>query len=215
MSTLFTPTTEFLDVVDGLEPVTLVPRDGGSETAIAGAKRRAVSLQEAEASGGRYTRADVVWHIAASQLDSPPSLGDRIVDGAGENWTVLDVARAARDTRWACHARNLAVAAGLDTVVRIQQAAWSKDRHGAAMATWSDLRLVQARIQPLALRPALEHDAQSARATHRIVLAEQVAVTENMRVVAADATVYAIESYEQAERIDTLPAINVVKVEAT
>src|SRR5687768_11209676 len=122
---LFTPSTEFLDVIDGLEAVTLVPRSGSASTAIAGAKRRAVTAAEAEASAGRYTHHDAVWHIAAAQLPAPPALGDRIVGGSGGSWTVLEVVRATRDTRWACRARNLAVEAGLDTVVRIQAAAWS------------------------------------------------------------------------------------------
>ena len=90
MSLSFDPGDDFANVTDGLEPVTLL-RPGSAATSVGGALRAAVSTAEARASDGKYTAGDVVWHLPAAEVSSPPVPGDVIVDAAGGRWTVLAV----------------------------------------------------------------------------------------------------------------------------
>jgi hypothetical protein len=102
MSVGFDPSTDLVDVADGLEAVTLIPRRASEGTTIAHALPRMVSLREAAASGGQYTQADVRWHLPVEEYATRPALGDVIQDGDGTRWTVLEVEKATMGTRWGC-----------------------------------------------------------------------------------------------------------------
>ena len=81
-------------IADGLEAVTLARRGstpGGTPAPIAHALRRSVSIREAAASDGRYTTADVTWHLPVAELGQAPRLGNLIRSGDGRQWTVLEV----------------------------------------------------------------------------------------------------------------------------
>jgi SPP1 family predicted phage head-tail adaptor len=117
---------------------------------------------------------------------------------------VLEVQPAAFAKRWTCHARNLAIAGGLDERITLQRATWTKDRHGAAVATWSDYRIgLRARLQPLEGAMGLEHERPATRVRYRVYLAEPVTVDEDHRII-RNGTVYTIVGYERPERIDEL-----------
>jgi len=90
----FDPSSDFAEVVDGVESVTLNRRGstpGGTGEAVQNALRRAVTVAEAAHSGGRFTASDVTWHLPCSELSNRPRLGDVITDGDGRRWTVLEV----------------------------------------------------------------------------------------------------------------------------
>ena len=75
MPTPFRPGTDFLDVVDGLEPVRVRRPGAAEERLVARAKRRAVQVGEAAPSGGQYLAGDVHWHLHRDELSAPPPLG--------------------------------------------------------------------------------------------------------------------------------------------
>jgi hypothetical protein len=196
--------TDFATIADGLEPVTLVRRDGRS-TPLAGALRRAVTIREAAASDGRYTAADVRWHLAASELDAPPQLGDRIVDGEGEQWTILHMRLATCGSRFECIARNLAIAAGLDTMVTIRLERITKGPSGAAERYWDDYRRgVRAKIQEQAAARSAQHGRQSGVVTAKIYVAEQIEVDNSFQIVAYDGTTYEVIGFESPDEIGKL-----------
>lgn len=208
MATLFTPTTEFVDIVDGLEAVTVRFPGSAGTTAVAHAKRRAISTREAAASGGRYTSTDVNWHLPISECPNQPKLGSKIVDADGVWWTVLDVMKCTRGTRWKCASRALEIVAGLDTTIRIQQARYSKSPSGAQVASYFDVVSgLKAKIQPVSATNARETGLDFTRRQFRIVVSKEVAIDNTMRVVGSDGTVYQIDGYEQTERLDVLPVI--------
>lgn len=212
MRTSFQPGTDFLEVVDGLEPVRWQRPGSAEERLIQRAKRRAVQVGEAAPSGGQYLAGDVHWHLHREELPAPPLLGTRIVDRQGLAWTILAVDQMAYDHRWRCHSRCLRLAAGLDAYVTIQVAAWGRDAAGAPLATWSDWRAgVPARIQPVSAEQTTDHGRHTTRATHTIVVDLETPLDElaNHRVVGPDGAAYEIVAFDQARRIDVLPTFDV------
>ncbi len=197
----------FLDYTSGLEAITLKQPGDASGTAVAHAKRRAVSIKEAQASFGRYTSSDVKWRLSQSEYTSQPELGSKIIDAAGVYWTVLSVERAFADTEWACMTRALAIVAGLDCVVSIQRAAFEKDAAGASVSVFAEVSAVRARIQETGSAAVLESGLHLTRRTFEITVAEEVEIDNTCQIVGPDGTAYEFSAYERAETIDSLPLI--------
>jgi len=200
----------FPDFADGLVPVTLVERTSGDPTAVSAALRRTVSTREAEASGGDYTASDVVWHLPASELPAPPTVGDRIVEASGATWTILRVQQMTQDSRWRCIARELRIADHEATLVEIEVATWTKGDAGAATASWSTEQSdVRAAIQPERVEVRIENGRRTVESTHRVYLEQSLTLTENHRLVGPDATIYQVLRTEKSDRLDAAMVVAV------
>jgi head-tail adaptor len=200
--------------IDGLEAITLFAPDADADSGLAvpRALRRRPTRRELEASDGRYLADDVRWHLPAVDVPTPPLPGARIVDAAGESWTVLEVERAALDTRWACWSRNLAIVGGLDQRVTLQRALWTKDTDGAPLATWRDVRVgLRARLQPIDGQTELDRDRPITRRRYRVTLEQAVAVDQDCRIL-HEGHAYRVTGHEMPERIDRLMVV-LVEVE--
>jgi hypothetical protein len=208
MSDLLDVQTDFAAVADRLEAVTLERRDG-APTPLAGALRRAVTTREAAISDGKYTSGDVRWHLSAAELTKPPALGDRIIDGAGQSWTILEMRLATCGSRFECVTRNLAIAAGLDTLITIRRESIVKGTNGAAERSWQSYRTnVRARIQEQAAERSEQHGRQSGIVLAKIYLAEQIPVDNGFQIVAADGMTYEVTGYESPDEMGRLFVIN-------
>jgi head-tail adaptor len=202
--------SDSMSFIDATETVSLVRR-GGEESTISNALKRRLMTNDAAATDGSYTASDVTWHLSTGELADPPAVGDLLRDGSGVAWTVLEVAESRQSGRWICRARQLAIAGGLDSLVRIQRATWSKGKSGDAVATWHDVQVgVLARIQPERSVVEVEHGKRDVTVTHKIYLAAAIALDEDHRIVHGD-TVYRVVSQEKEERIDQLSVVNVVE----
>jgi len=191
-------------IVDGLESVSLERTDTAPATAIAHAMRRATRTAEADASGGRYTSSDLVWHLPRAELSDSPRLGDRIVDAQENRWTVLEVESCGFGNRWRCRARNLAIVAGLDQQVTIQRACWSQSNDGSPVAEWTDWRLnIAARVQPVSEMAVDAESRTQARQRLQVYLAEPLALDHNFRIVQGTA-IYRVLGCERVEALDQL-----------
>jgi head-tail adaptor len=201
--------TDFSAVADGLEAVTLERADGAGSVAISAALRRAITTREAAISDGKYTTTDVRWHLPAAGLAAAPGLGDRIVDGNDETWTILETQLATCGSRFVCIARNLAVAGGLNTLITIRREIATKGTSGAVDRTWEDYRInVRARIQEQTAERAEQHGRQSGVVTAKVYVAEQILVDNGFQIIAADGTVYEVSGYESPDDIGRLFVIN-------
>jgi hypothetical protein len=218
---MFDPAADF-EVVDGAEAVTLLRRGsepGSAGTVVLHALRSAAITSEVAfyshtdvrkqmLAGGRCTSADVVWHLPVVELPTPPQLGDTIRDGDAERWTILEVKRAVRGTRWRCPARNLVIAYGLDDTISVLKAVYVKSTCGAAEPVWQTWRTgVRARIQPEEV--AVRSDAQVRRTVrqYRIFLAEDLPLDQTHLILGPDGTTYRITSSLGAERIGELQVV--------
>jgi hypothetical protein len=214
--------TDFANVVDGAESVTLLRRGSDSDAAgtpVPHAWRRAITTSEATVinsanvrktmpSGGQYMAGDVVWNLPTSELAVAPRLGDMLLDGAGGRWTILAVKPVAHPSRWRCPEINLPIAPRLDDTITVLKAAFVKSACGAAEPVWQTWRTgIRARIQPAEVK--METDAQSRRSVLkcRIFIAENLLLDQTHRILGADGTTYRIVSCLGNERIGELQVI--------
>ncbi|MBL9124449.1 MAG: hypothetical protein JNG90_12510 [Planctomycetaceae bacterium] len=193
-----------LAVVDHWEPVTLERRDGGPATPIVRALRRATATREAAPSDGRYVAAEITWHLPAAELAEEPRVGDRIVDAHGAVWTIVAADLQTLGQRWRCQGRNLAILAGLDQRVTIQQASWTTTADGAPLAAWSDWRVnVAACVQRLASGAEYRDARPLTRYEVRVYLADRIELDHNFRIVQG-AAVYRVLGCERVAALDQL-----------
>jgi head-tail adaptor len=212
MTLSWDPQDDFLESADGLEAVTLASV-GGATTAVSSALRLRITEQEAAASGGRYTRRDVRWHLPAVQVATAPQVGATISDGQGQTWTIRQVDHDTRSSRWRCWCRLVQLSAVLDDRIHVQQASWSKDDHGGLVPTWSNWKTdLPARVQPVEAAIAAAHEQRYVRATHVVYLTESLELNQNHRLLhPATGTALHMILYETPEQTGGLFTIRAVK----
>lgn len=216
---MWDPGSDFVDVMDGTEPVTLLRRGsdpGGSGTAIAHALRCAVTTGEMlaynrsgtrkqVASDGQCASSDAAWHLPVNELAVAPRLGDVILDGDGRRWTILVVKRATLATRWRCIARDIVLAYGLNDTVTVLKAVYAKSACGAAEATWQTwITGIRARIQPAGTTLEIADHAMQAGRQVQMLVAEDLAIDQTHRILGPDGTVYRITAALGEQRIGEL-----------
>jgi hypothetical protein len=227
MPTNFDPSADFSRVADNTEAVTLLRRgaaSGEAGTVVLHALRRATQSGEFAAknrdesrryvnSDGQCVAADVDWHLPAAELESPPNIGDMILDGDGRRWTILELELIMLRTRWKCSARELSIAYGLDDTVAILKAEYAKSDAGAAEPAWQTWRTgVRARIQPVEVKVDVEYSARCATSTYRIFLQDDLMLDHTHRIRGADGTVFQITAVTGAARLGELQTVEAVKV---
>lgn len=196
-----------LQCFDGLETVTVrLPRVAEPIT-VAGALRRAVLLDEARPGGGKVQRRQVRWHLPAAQLPALPEPGALVIDAEGQGWTVLASAQETLAARIRCLAQALTVVAGLEQWVDVERAAWVQTASGAPEAQWSVWRLgLPAHVQPIEAHTEIVDERLRTRATHRVLLAEEIPSDHNTRLLHGG-QVFRVLASEDAARLDRLMSV--------
>lgn len=216
MTLEFDPSDDFPAVADGLTSVTLTRPGSSASSQVTHALRCRVRTREAERTDrleGRYRASDVAWHLPVSELSVPPRLGDVIVDGEGQRWTVLDVQKTTLDSRWRCLCRNLAIVHGLDQYIDIEKATYTKGEGGAEVPTWQTWKTgLPARIQPVQGEVKDEHQRRVTAARFKVFVAQDVPVDHTHRIKGPDAAVYRVTGCRKADRLDALMEIDVVRL---
>ncbi len=215
-----------LAISDGTETVTLLRRGstpGGTGTVISHALRRAISAAEAAIStssdvhknvpsDGQHTATTVIWHLPVAELPAAPRLGDVILDGDGQRWTILEVKCATFGARWRCETKNVAVAFGLDDTISVLKAAGTSGGSGAT--TWRTWRTgVRARIQPIETIITNVAGTATTTATYRIFVEENLDLDHTCCIRGPDGTLYTITRTVGAERIGELQVIDVQRTD--
>lgn len=204
---------DFAQILDGGEAITLHRRGGSSTIAIVAARRFSAVASALDGAGGNGRQHDVVWQFPWPTSVELPRLGDTLTDAQDHCWTILQVEEKAANTRLRCHARELRIAHGLDSLVDIELAQWDDLGGGPEIVGWQLLRpAVAARIQPERTTVDNEADPPTSIATYRITLGESLELDHNHRFVGTDGTIYQLVEYSNAERIDALPAAIVTRV---
>ena len=213
MSVELDPSSEFAQWADGLENVTLRRRDSGETVAITVALRRDVVAQEAEPSGGAALQTDAVWHLQLPAGESPPELGDIVIDARDYHWTIQQTEELPLLGRWKCAARELRVAFGCVDHVDVQRAVWDDLGSGPEIVGWSYVyTALPVKIQPEETLVSDTSITPTSTLRFHIILGEAFPLQSDDRFVAADGAIYRLEAIEQADRIDVLPIAKVVRV---
>jgi len=208
MAVVFSPSTDFEDITDGLEAVTLVRR-GKTSTSVAKALQRAISTHEVEISDGKYRAGDVRWHLPAAEVTTAPEPGDKIKDAGGNYYTLLDVQAATLENRWRCIARNVEVANLLNDTFSFEKATFSKGTQGAAEASYTGDMVARGRLQPVDTTMVVEAGAKRSAKRWRLFVASDLAITHEHRVKGPGGTYYTILSTAGQERIGEVQTVEV------
>ena len=222
---MFDPSDDFVAVTDGAETVTLLRRGstlGTAGTAIAHALRRAVTAGEAPvvnrgdvrknvASSGRHVAATVVWHLPIAELPIAPGLGDWILDGDGQRWTILAIKRATLGARWRCETKNVAIAFGLDDTITVL-----KNVNTVSEPVWRTWKTgVRARIQPNEVKITSDETSASTTKSYRIFVEDDLTLDHTHCIRSADGPVHTITRTLGADRIGELQVIETQVIEST
>jgi hypothetical protein len=213
MSVQLDPSEDFAQWADALENVTLRRRDSGETVAIAVALRRDIVAREAEPSGGVAGQTDAVWHLQPPASESPPELGDVVIDARDHHWTIQQTEELPLLGRWKCSARELRVAFGCVDRVDVQRADWDDLGNGPEIVGWDYVyTALPVRIQSDETVVSNTTVAPTSTLRFTIILGEAFPLQSDDRFVATDGAIYRLESIEQADRIDVLPIARVVRV---
>lgn len=206
---MFEPQTDFQQVADGLETVTLLTANGPSVT-ITGALRRVTNTSEPAPSLGKATEHDCVWHLPVAQLPNRPELGSSLRDAAGEQWTLLAVDHRVLAGRWQCRTRNLTLAHDLAQRIQIESPVHAKDKHGGSELSWQTIASdIPARVQPEVREPELVDGAGQDRAIFLILVAAWEGYSAQVRVRDAAGRVFEVLRIQRAEQLGELVRIQV------
>jgi hypothetical protein len=145
-----------------------------------------------------YQRHDVAWHIPANETESPPSVGEHVIDDASDQWTILKVERQTLGTRYRCQTRKLAIHNDLTHRVDVQPH-WFDWRRG-----------VRAQVQPVVATAVEQRDQHTTGATHQVFFALPIELDHNTRIV-HKAAVYRVVAVSKTDRIDVLMTADVVQ----
>ncbi|MEQ8211968.1 MAG: hypothetical protein RH917_19375 [Lacipirellulaceae bacterium] len=205
---------DFAVVVDYLEPVTLVRPNSTEPTAIVSARRYSKVTSEAQPSGGAVTAADARWQFVLPEAAASPACADALVDGLGHRWTILSLKRLDTVGLWECETRELRVAYGLSDRVDVERAVWVDNGGELEIESWNYVATaIPVRIQPV--ETIVDRTATPPTSTTRleVIFGGSLELEPEDRLVGEDGTIFWIERVDQAERIDVLPVVTVVREE--
>ncbi len=184
MSVGFDPSTDFEDITDGLEAVTLDRRGSSDNVSVTSALRRNLSTSEILASDGKLQSGDTRWHLPGAEVTTTPRIGDSIEPSDGTRHQILEVRFDTLSNRWRCVTRDLRIAYGLDDTVSIQKATYAKGDGGAQEATWTTyVAGVRARVQEVAATGGVVGGAKQTGRAYAVLLEADLELDSKHRIV--------------------------------
>lgn len=203
---------DFRTIVDNLASVTLV-RAAGTQVVVPGARRISARTTDWDQTGGGVIRRDTVWDLPWPDSESPPEIGDQIDAADAESGVVFAIEQRQPGRRFRCAARTLEIHPQRGERVQIQQAVWEDLGSGPEITGWTTLLAdVLVCVQPAAIEVDREGDSPTSTRRYRLFLDINLALDHNHRIQDADGTRYQVERFTNAERIDTLPTVEMTVV---
>lgn len=201
---------DFVEVIDGLEGVTLARAAGGT-VEIDAARLVDRSTSDDQPPGGGVLIDDLLWDLPMPSGQDPPSVGDDILHG-GEVHVVLKVERRGPGRRCRCAARWIEVSEQVGVLVDLQSPVWEDLGSGPEVTGWSTIAEdALAHIQPV----AVDHDYDAAptdtASTFTVSLSEVEGLELCEKVVAADGAEYRVDRILDDGRLDALPVLQVTR----
>lgn len=202
---------DLAEVLDTLEPVTLVPADGGDSVEYAQAWR----FINAEATIGERSaavvRSDATWHLPILSATAAPRVGDRLIDATGACWVLRQVDRLRAGTRFRCFGRSTRLRCSDAKWCRIERAVWQDGGGGPEITGWRTERpAISVAVQLVSsLAPASNPDQEEQRA--RLTFAEPIDAGPQHRVVTPDGVAYQLVDRVAEGAPGELPEVEAIR----
>ena len=207
---------DFATCIDDLEPVTLRRRSSTKEIAVDRAYRQKVFSKESVPSNGAAVQAETVWHLQLATGEMGPQVGDVVIDGNAQRWTILNSEQLHSLGRWKCTSRELSIAYDCRDLVDVERAVWDDIGSGPEIVDWTGICAavpVSIRLDEMVLDNST--DPPTKQLLYQIVLSESLDLESDDRLVAQDGPRYRVQSMQQAERIDVLPVVTALREDVT
>jgi len=163
--------------------------------------RRAVSVREAAASGGKYLTSDTSFHLDAAECPAP-AIGGVITDVDGP-WTIISVDWQSLVNRWRCVSRKLSIDSG--SLVTIQRATYTKSVTGAEEPTFTVVASnVPAKIQYLSAEVETGNTNRTTRVDARVYFATVQTLGPSYRIIGPAGEVLKVLSWEGFNETEVL-----------
>ena len=172
--------------------------------------RRGITTEEAAASGGRFTTADVVFHLPQNQVASVPVPGSQIVDES-ETWTVLSVGNLTLASRYRCVCRKLWIDPTL--TVTIQAQASAKGSTGAIVRTWQTI--AEDVVAKIVVDQEEVSSSGGSRASYKmatVFFVEPIDLLAGHRIVSLSGETFEAQSWQGFSELDGLFRANVKQI---
>ena len=185
-----------------------VRKSGNVTTNISDAKRRALTFKEIVGSGGVYTGKDLAWLLpVAVMAGAVPKPADRIVDGDGVTWTVLEAPLNTWRTWYRAACRNLVLAYDLRDTADLMRPTNTQDAAGGRVpgyAAVSDSTSLPVRVQEI--EAAVEERNGKRQTTRRFTAycGQRIYPQAQDRLVTSDGTIYQLTGWRNADRLELL-----------
>lgn len=190
---------------------TVEKRAGDVAHTIDDCKRRALTYRELAFSGGAYTSGDRAWLIPTVKLPAgvTPKIADRVTDGGGTAWTVLDAALNTFQSWWRLTTRNIVLAADLRELVTLSSPSAVQDAAGGRTPVYaSAVSNLPAKI--LEGEVTAEASLGKRQAVRRFTawVGQRVYPAADWRLTDAAGVVYQITGWRAADRFDVLQELD-------
>ena len=212
--TKFSPNEDLACFADQLEPVTLRRRGSTQALVIETAFRQQSVMKEMQPSGGAVLQTDATWQLQLPAEETPPQIGDTVIDQQKNRWTILKTEEFPLLGRWKCVCRELRIAHGCVDRVDIERAVWDDLGNGPEIVDWKYICMaLPVKIQLDEMISDTSTNPPTQQMLFEIILGESIPLEPDDRFIAENGTSYRLLSLQQADRIDTLPVASVVQEE--
>lgn len=200
---------DFEEVLDTLEEVRVFRAGCDAQVTYPKAWRFVESAEPAN-DADVVVRRDAVWHLPAGGNQRDPAVGDRLIDAAGDCWTLSRVERLRAATRFRCESRSTRLRAADAVWLRLERATWADGPDGPVVSGWTiETPAVSGVVELLASTPSTsDPSAESQR--YRITLAEPIEAGPHHRLVGPGG-----EAFRLADAVTAPPPGEAPSVAAT
>ncbi len=170
-----------------------------------------ITAREAANSGGVYITGDIRWSISGPLLTREPKPRDRLTDGTGTAWVVLDWSYSRLTKEYQLNSRDLRIAADLRDLVDVYRPTWSADAAGSPIPSYAAVYSgLYARIQETDGQTTEERGKITTERHYTIYFQDTIEVTAEDQI-RVDDVVYQVVSYADPDMIHALMGVNVVR----
>lgn len=214
---------------DGRTPAPAPPKSRNLRFYVSTAKRRQLNKREL-AERPIYSPSDQVWLIPDAMfpdgiqskpgdvwVELPQDASDLLEQTGGTRWTVLQVAWLKFHSMRRLTCRNLVLELDLADTVTVERPAISFDAAGVAVKQFpSDpvnpggvalYENIPASVDLMSKESAEAYGIRGLEASYKIIVGQELDVSEEDRVLLSNGLYVDIIGYQQAQRIDQLPAL--------